>query len=55
MKILILNWRDIKNPRAGGAEVLTHELAKGWVAAGHEVTFFQASLQKQRKEKVLME
>lgn len=38
MHILILNWRDIKNPRAGGAELLTHEIAKRWVAWGHQVT-----------------
>jgi len=49
MKILILNWRDIKNPRAGGAEVLTHELAKGWVAAGHEVTFFSSFFKGAKK------
>ncbi len=40
MRILILNWRDTKNPRAGGAEQLTHEVAKRWVAAGHTVTQF---------------
>lgn len=28
MKILIYNWRDIKNPSTGGAEVFTHENAK---------------------------
>jgi glycosyltransferase involved in cell wall biosynthesis len=49
MKILILNWRDIKNPRAGGAEVLTHELAKGWVAAGCEVTFFSSFFKGAKK------
>ena len=38
MHILILNWRDIKNPLAGGAEVLTHEMGKRWVLLGHEVT-----------------
>lgn len=38
MKILIFNWRDIKNPKAGGAEVVIHENAKRWVRAGHEVT-----------------
>ena len=26
MKILWLNWRDIKNPEAGGAEVFTHSV-----------------------------
>lgn len=36
-KILILNWRDIKNPSGGGAEILTHEIAKRWVEMGHEV------------------
>lgn len=38
MRILILNWRDIKNPKSGGAEVLTHELAKRLVEIGHGVT-----------------
>ncbi|GFP29956.1 hypothetical protein HKBW3S44_00767 [Candidatus Hakubella thermalkaliphila] len=42
MRILILNWRDIKNPKAGGAEVVTHEIAKRWVQWGHEVTLFTA-------------
>jgi glycosyltransferase involved in cell wall biosynthesis len=37
MKILILNWRDIKNPRAGGSELYFHEIAKKWVAKGHNV------------------
>jgi glycosyltransferase involved in cell wall biosynthesis len=40
MKILIFNWRDIKNPEAGGAEVFTHENAKRWVKNGNEVTLF---------------
>lgn len=43
MRILILNWRDIKNPMAGGAEVLTHELAKRFVSRGHKVTLFTSS------------
>ncbi len=38
--ILIYNWRDIKNPDAGGAEVFTHENAKRWVERGHSVTLF---------------
>jgi glycosyltransferase involved in cell wall biosynthesis/O-antigen/teichoic acid export membrane protein len=37
-RILILNWRDIRNPDAGGAEVVTHEVAKRWVQRGEEVT-----------------
>lgn len=42
MKILILNWSDIANPDAGGAELLTHEIAKRWVHAGHTVTQFSS-------------
>jgi glycosyltransferase involved in cell wall biosynthesis len=38
LRILILNWRDIANPDAGGAEVFTHEVAKRWVEQGHDVT-----------------
>jgi glycosyltransferase involved in cell wall biosynthesis len=40
MKILVMNWRDITNPRAGGAEVHINEVAKRWVKWGHEVTLF---------------
>jgi glycosyltransferase involved in cell wall biosynthesis/O-antigen/teichoic acid export membrane protein len=38
LRILILNWRDIANPDAGGAEVFTHEVGKRWVEQGHEVS-----------------
>jgi glycosyltransferase involved in cell wall biosynthesis/O-antigen/teichoic acid export membrane protein len=38
MRILVLNWRDLGNPDAGGAEVWTHEVAKRWAAAGHDVS-----------------
>lgn len=43
MNILILNWRDTKNPRSGGAEVVTLEHAKAWIKAGNTVTWFTAS------------
>jgi glycosyltransferase involved in cell wall biosynthesis/O-antigen/teichoic acid export membrane protein len=38
LRVLFLNWRDITNPEAGGAEVFTHEVAKRWVEQGHEVS-----------------
>src|SRR5439155_12686880 len=38
LRVLFLNWRDIANPEAGGAEVFTHEVAKRWVEQGHEVS-----------------
>jgi len=40
LRILILNWRDIKHVWAGGAEVYVHELAKQFVQSGHNVTIF---------------
>jgi glycosyltransferase involved in cell wall biosynthesis len=38
LRILILNWRDLDNPWAGGAEVHIHAIAEGLVARGHAVT-----------------
>ena len=40
MRVLILNWRDKRSPRAGGAEVLTHEVATRLVDRGHHVCWF---------------
>jgi glycosyltransferase involved in cell wall biosynthesis len=40
MKILILNWKDIKHPNVGGAEIIVYELAKRMVRDGHQVTWF---------------
>lgn len=42
LQILWLNWRDLKNPDAGGAEVVTHEVAKRLINRGHSVTLFSA-------------
>lgn len=40
MKILVINWQDIRNPLGGGAEVHFHEIFKRIAARGHEVTLF---------------
>ncbi|MEX1139640.1 MAG: glycosyltransferase family 4 protein [Bacteroidota bacterium] len=40
MKILVLNWQDIRNPQGGGAEVHLHEIFKRIAARGHSVTLF---------------
>ncbi len=50
MKILILNWRDIKNPLSGGAEILTHELSKRLVSQGHVVTQFSSMFDGSKEE-----
>jgi glycosyltransferase involved in cell wall biosynthesis len=38
MRILVVNWRDIRNPEAGGAEIHIHETFSRIVQAGHQVT-----------------
>lgn len=53
MNILILNWRDIKNPKAGGAEILTHELSKRLVKQGHSVTQFSSLFYGAKKNEVI--
>ena len=40
MNLLFLNWRDLKNPRSGGAEVVTEEVIKRLVQRGHTITLF---------------
>lgn len=42
MRILILNWRDPSHPWAGGAEVFLYELAKRWIAADHQITWYSS-------------
>jgi glycosyltransferase involved in cell wall biosynthesis len=44
MQILVLNWKDITHPDAGGAEVYIHEVARRWVSLGHQVSFFSAAV-----------
>ncbi|QFZ20192.1 glycosyltransferase family 4 protein [Saccharothrix syringae] len=37
--VLVLNWRDVRHPRAGGAELYAHQVARRWAAAGVRVTW----------------
>ena len=43
MRILWFNWRDIRNPDAGGAEVFTHEIMRRLAWKGHQMTLFTSS------------
>ena len=43
MKILILNWRDIKHPRAGGAEIRLHEVYSPLAKQGHKIILYSCS------------
>jgi glycosyltransferase involved in cell wall biosynthesis len=42
LHILWYNWRDIENPNAGGAEVVTHQIARRLVKRGYQVTVFSS-------------
>ena len=42
-RLLFLNWRDLANPAAGGAEAYTDQIASRFAAAGAEVTLFTSS------------
>lgn len=53
MRILIFNWRDIQNPKGGGAEILTHELARRWVVLGHSITQFSERFNGSESEVIL--
>jgi glycosyltransferase involved in cell wall biosynthesis len=53
MKILILNWRDIKNHKSGGAEVVTMKHLEAWAKAGHEVTWLTSRFPGSASEKVI--
>lgn len=53
LKILIFNWRDLRNPSAGGAEIFTHQNAKRWVEWNNEVTIFTSQFPGCRKEEFI--
>ncbi|MFA5856716.1 MAG: glycosyltransferase family 4 protein [Candidatus Pacearchaeota archaeon] len=50
MKILLFEWRDIKNPLSGGSEIYFHELAKTWIKKGHSVTIICSGWKDCKKE-----
>lgn len=49
----MFNWRDIRHPEHGGAEVLTHEIARRLVAEGHEFTLFASAFPNCKKREVV--
>lgn len=53
MDILILNWKDVKNPEAGGAEIIAFEFARRLVREGHRVTFFSRAFSNCLKEEII--
>ena len=53
MRILILNWKDLAHPAAGGAEVFTEEVARVLVRRGHDVTLHAAAVEGQPDEETV--
>lgn len=53
MRVLLLNWRDLKHPSSGGAEVWAHRVAEGLTEMGHQVTFFTSSVKDVPEDEVL--
>ncbi len=53
LRILVFNWRDIRHVWSGGSEVYIQELAKRWVAAGHQVTVFCGNDGKNKRHEVI--
>ncbi len=43
LDVLVVNWRDIRNPEAGGAEVHLHEIFKRIAGMGHHVTLLTSA------------
>ena len=53
MKILVVNWQDIKNPMSGGAEVHLHEVFSRIARMGHDVTLFCSSFPNSLPEEII--
>jgi len=53
MNLLVVNWNDLKNPYAGGAEVHLEELLRRLVQRGHQVTLLCSGWSGCEREEVI--
>ncbi|MEA2069278.1 MAG: glycosyltransferase family 4 protein [Verrucomicrobiota bacterium] len=53
MKILILNWRDVLHPRAGGAEMRLHQIYAPLTQQGHEVVLYSCAFKGCKKQETV--
>ena len=42
LRILVLNWRCLRHPQAGGSEINVFEQSSHWTTSGHKVSIFTA-------------
>ncbi len=53
MKVLLISWRDINHPEAGGAEVYLHELARRLSGSGHEIALLTSRYKGSLEQEVI--
>ncbi len=53
MNILALNWQDLTNPQAGGAEVHLEELLRRIAQKGHKITLFCSGYAGSKPEEII--
>ncbi len=53
LKFLILNWKDLRHPQHGGAEIATHYLAREWIKLGASVTIFSSETYPLPREEII--
>jgi glycosyltransferase involved in cell wall biosynthesis len=53
LNILLINWRDPKHPKAGGAEQYCYHVARSLVEAGHHVEWLTAGFPGAARHEVL--
>jgi glycosyltransferase involved in cell wall biosynthesis len=53
MRILVINWRDIRHPQAGGAEVHVHETFRRIAKRGHQVTLLCSRVPGQKRQEIV--
>lgn len=53
MNILILNWKDVRNPEAGGAEIIAHIFARNLAKEGNNVVMLTRHFKGGTKEETI--
>ena len=53
MKILHVNHRDVRHPKAGGLENMVHEISRRWVQQGYKVTIVCAAFKGAAPEETI--
>ena len=52
LRILLVTWRDLENPKAGGSEVWATRVAEDLAQRGHDITYFSAQHQNAERRDI---